>query len=162
MAFDIFLEIDGIPGESTDAKHQNQIEVLSYSHGLSQSVTSRSSGGAGSGERCDHGDFTITHTLDKASPKLVDALCKGTHISKVTVYLCRATGDKTEYMRYEMEDVLVSSVQTGGSGSGDIPVEQVSFNYGQIKWNYTETDHKTGANKGSIQAGWSVVENTAV
>ena len=58
MAFDAFLKIDGIPGESSDDKHKDWIEILSYSHGVSQSGSgSRSSGGARSAERCDHQDF---------------------------------------------------------------------------------------------------------
>ena len=30
MAFDAFLKIEGIDGESTDDKHQKWIEILSY------------------------------------------------------------------------------------------------------------------------------------
>ena len=69
MAFDAFLKIDGIPGESSDDKHKDWIEILSFSHGLSQPASgSRSSGGAASAERCNHSDFSIVKTLDKASP----------------------------------------------------------------------------------------------
>jgi len=165
MAFDVFLEIDGIPGESTDDKYPDQIEVLSYSHGLSQPTSgiSRSSGGAASGERCNHGDFTVVHSLDKASPKLVEKMCKGEHIATVNVHLCRATSDKTEYMTYEMKNVLVTSLQTGGSASGEyaLPLETITFNYGEMKWKYTETDHETGSSKGSVEFGWSVVKNTS-
>jgi type VI secretion system secreted protein Hcp len=34
MAFDAFLKIDGIPSESTDDKHRDWIEILSFSHNL--------------------------------------------------------------------------------------------------------------------------------
>lgn len=36
MAHDIFLKINGIDGESKDATHQNEIEVLSWSWNVSQ------------------------------------------------------------------------------------------------------------------------------
>ncbi|MFO0948997.1 MAG: type VI secretion system tube protein Hcp [Planctomycetota bacterium] len=160
--FDAFLKIDGIPGESQDSKHKEWIEILSYSHGVAQlSSGSSSSGGARSAERCDHADFSVVKTLDKASPKLNLFCCNGTHIKEVTIELCRATGDKQKYMEYKLSDVLVSSVRPGGSSKGgdSLPLEEVSFNYGKIDWIYTATDHKTGKPAGDVKTNWSVVEN---
>ena len=162
MAFDAFLKIDGIPGESTDDKHKDWIEILSYSHGLSQPAAgARSTGGAASAERCNHQDFSIVKVLDKASPKLALYCCNGTHIKSVKLELCRATGDKQKYMEYLMSDVIVSSVRPGGSAQGGetLPLEEVSFNYGKIEWSYTETDHQTGKPKGDVKAHWDLVVN---
>ena len=162
MAFDCFMKIDDIPGESTDDKHSEWIELLSYSHGVSQSSSgSASSGGGRSAERCDHADFTVVKTLDKASPKITLACCKGDHIKEIKMELCRATGDKQKYMEYVLSDVIVSSVRPDGSAKGgeSLPVEEVSFNYGKIEWIYTETDHKTGKPKGDVKSHWSLEEN---
>ena len=162
MAFDCFLKIDGLPGECTDDKHKQWIEVLSYSHGVSQPPSgSRSSGGARSAERCDHQDFSVVKTLDKASPKLSLFCCNGTHIKTIKMELCRATGNKTKYMEYDLEDVIVSGVRPGGSAQGGetLPLEEVSFNYGKIEWKYTETDHETGARKGDVMTHWDLVNN---
>ena len=160
--FDAFLKIDGIPGESTDDKHKDWIEILSFSHGVSQpSSGSRSSGGAASGQRADHQDFSIVKTLDKASPKLYLNCCNGTHIKEVKVELCRATGDKQKYMEFKMSDVIVSNVRPGGSSQGGeaLPLEEVAFNYGKIEWAYTATDHKTGKPAGDVKANWDVTKN---
>jgi type VI secretion system secreted protein Hcp len=162
MAFDCFIKIDGVPGESTDDKHKDWIEVLSYNWGISQASSgSRSSGGARSAERCDHQDFTIVHSLDKASAKLALFCCKGEHIKNIKIELCRATGDKQKYMEYVLSDSIVSSVRPGGSANGGetLPLEEVAFNYGKIDWVYTETDHQTGKPKGDIKGFWSLVEN---
>ncbi|MBN2592648.1 MAG: type VI secretion system tube protein Hcp [Sedimentisphaerales bacterium] len=161
MAFDAFLKIDVIPGESTDDKHKDWIEISSFNHGLSQmSSGSRSSGGAASSQRCDHQDFSVVKALDKSSPKLALACCTGEHIKKIQVELCRATKDKTKYMEFTMSDVIVSSVRPGGSASGEaLPVESVSFNYGKIEWIYTLTDHATGAPKGDVKAHWDTKQN---
>ena len=162
MAFDCFLKIDGVPGESTDDKHKDWIEVLSYSHGVSQqSSGSVSSGGGRSAERCDHQDFSVVKTLDKASPKLNLFCCNGKHIAKIQVELSRATGDKQKYMEYVLSDSIVSSVRPGGSSQGGeaLPLEEVSFNYGKIEWTYTELDHQTGAPKGDISANWDLKTN---
>lgn len=162
MPFDAFLKISTIPGESTDDKHKDWIEILSFSHGLSQlSGGSHSSGGARTAQRTDHADFSIVKTLDKASPKLNLACCNGEHIPEVSVELCRANGDKQKYMVYKMYDVIVSSVRPGGSAkSGDaLPLEEVSFNYGKIEWVYTTTDHKSGKAAGDVKAHWDLVGN---
>ncbi len=165
MAFDCFIQIQDIPGESTDDKHGGWIEVLSYSHGLAQPTSgSSSSGGGRSAERCDHQDFSIVKTLDKASPKLALYCCNGAHIPKITVELCRASGDKQKYMQYVLSESIVSSVRPGGSSQGgeELPLEEVSFNYGKIEWVYTETDHKTGKAKGDVKAGWDLTANKAI
>lgn len=162
MAFDSFLKISTVPGESTDDKHKDWIEIMSFSWGVSQPATgSSSSGGARSAERCNHQDFSITKTLDKASPKLFLSCCKGEHIPAVTVELCRATGDKTKYMEYKLTDVIISSVRPGGtSKAGEaLPLEEVAFNYSKIELTYTETDHKTGKPKGDVKGNWDLSAN---
>ena len=163
MAFDAFLKLDGVPGESTDDKHKDWIEVLSYSWGVSQPASgSASSGGARSAERCNHEDFQITKALDKASPKLFLACCNGEHIKEVKFSLNRATGDKQQYMLYVLSDAIVSSVKPGGTADAaeTLPIETVRFNYGSIDLTYTETDHNTGKPKGDVKAGWDLTKNT--
>ena len=162
MAFDCFLKVDQVDGESTDDKHKQWIEILSYSHGVSQpSSGSASSGGGRSAERCDHQDFSVVKTLDKTSPKLNLFCCNGTHIRTVKLELCRASESKEKYMEYLMSDVIVSSVRPGGTSQGGeaLPLEEVSFNYGKIEWIYVETDHKTGKPAGSVQTHWDLVSN---
>jgi type VI secretion system secreted protein Hcp len=159
MAYDAFLKIDGIPGESTDDKHKDWIEILSFSQGVSQMATSSASSGGRAAARCNHADFSITKNLDKASPKLALFCCNGTHIQKVKVELCRATGDKQKYMEYVLSDVIVSHWTPGGSAQGGEHLEQVGFNYGKIEWTYTETDHKTGKPKGDVKAHWDLIAN---
>jgi len=165
MAIDCFLKIETIPGESTDDQHKDWIEILSYSFGVSQSASgSHSTAGARSSGRADFSDFVVTHLLDKASPKLAISCCKGEHIKTVTLSLNRAGGSKEQYMEYKLEDVIITSVSTSGQsgGEGTLPIETISFNYGKITFTYTETDHKTGAPKGKVSSGWSLVENKAV
>jgi type VI secretion system secreted protein Hcp len=163
MGFDCFLKIEGIPGESTDDKHKDQIEILSYSHGVKQASSGSAStaGGRGS-QRCDHEDFTIVHDIDKSSPKLALFCCNGKHIPSIVMEICRATGDKQKYMEYKLSDAIVSSVRPAGSSKEEkqtIPLEQVSFSYGKIEWTYTATDHKTGKAAGDVKAHWDLTAN---
>jgi type VI secretion system secreted protein Hcp len=162
MAFDAFLMVKDIQGESSDDKHKNWIEILSFSHGVSQPASgSPSDRGGRSAERVNHLDFSVVKGLDKSSPGLHLACCKGTHIPEVTVELCRAADDKLPYMKWKMEDVLITSVSPGGTAQGGetVPMETVTFNYGKITWTHTESDHKTGKKKGDIEKHWDLVAN---
>lgn len=162
MAFDAFLKIGTIPGESTDDKHKDEIEVLSFNHGLDQPMSgSVSSGGGRTAERVNHAPFIIVKSLDKASPKLALACCNGEHIKDMQLFLCRAGTDKQKYMEYKFSDVVVKSVRPGGSSNGQetLPLEEVSFAYGKIEWTYTETDKATGKPKGDVKTSWDLYAN---
>ncbi len=165
MAFDAFLKIDGVPGESSDDKHADWIEILSYSSGVSQTASgSASSGGGASSERADFQDFSIVKTLDKASPKLAVQCASGTHIKEIVLELCRAGGDKVKYMEYKLSNCIVSSVRPGGSSGGTetLPLEEVSFNYGKIEWAYIQQKRSDGSGGGQIAGGWDLMKNVKV
>lgn len=163
--FDTFLKIDGVDGESTDEKHSGWIEILSFDHGMNQpaSAVASSAGGATSG-RVDVGDFSVSKYVDKATPKLAEACCTGKHFGKVTVEVCRAGGDKVKYMEYKLSNAIVSSISQGGTGRGgdEVPVEQVSFNFGKIEWTYTQQKRPDGSGGGNVSAGWNLETNVKV
>lgn len=162
MAFDAFLKIDGIQGESTDDKHKDWIEVLSYSWGVNQpaSVTPSSAGGA-THERANFQDLSVVKILDKASPNLALFCSNGTHIKEITIELCRAGGDKLKYMEYKMSDCLISSVSQGGGGGAEA-TESISFNYGKLQWTYTQQKRADGSGGGNVAAGWDLEANKKI
>ena len=165
MAFDVFIKIDGIPGESTDDKHKEWIEVLGFSHQIEQPASSTASSvGGATAERVNHGSFNFTHSFDKATPKLLEACCTGKHIKEVTVEFCRAGGDKVKYMEIKLEQVLVSSVSDTGSSTAEsgFPVEAVSLSYGKIKWTYTQQKREDGSAGGNVSAGWDLTANKTI
>jgi type VI secretion system secreted protein Hcp len=161
MAFDAFLKIDGIPGESQDNKHKDWIEILSYNHGMTQPTSATaSSAGGGTTERVNLHDFSIVKAVDKASPKLYETCCTGKHIANVTLELCRASDPKLKYMEVHMEQVIISGVQSGASKGGDgFPTESVSFNFGKIKWTYTQQKRADGSGGGNVTGGWDLTAN---
>ena len=163
MASDAFLEIDGIKGESTDKEFKDQIEILSYSWGVSQAASgTASSSGGGSVARADFQDLSIVKELDSASPLISKACWSGKHISKVVLRLNRAGGEKrVKYMEYKMENVIISSVSIGGGGGG-IPTEAVTFNYGKLTTTYTKQARPGGGGAGEIPAGWDLEKNTNI
>jgi type VI secretion system secreted protein Hcp len=166
MAVDMFLKIDGIKGDSTDSKHKDWIEVISFDHGIYQATGgSASAQGVHTGGRADHKDFTLIKRLDSASPILAQHVCTGKHIPNIKFELCRALGDKTTFMVYTLKESIVASVApTGTARSEDLlPTEQITVRYGEINWEYTPTDPKGGGKTGAaIKAGWSTMENRSI
>lgn len=160
MASDTFIKFDGIDGESTDDKHQKWIEVMSYSWGVHQAATTVSTAGSAPSARADFTDLSITKELDKATPKLFIHCASGQPIAKVEVDFCRAAGDtKESYMKYTMEEVIISSVSTGGGGDGSLPIETVTMNYGKLKQEYFETKRDTGKGASTGAVIWNLKTN---
>ena len=131
MAVDMFLKIDGIDGEAQSHKHKGEIELLSFSWGLSQTVAAPGSGG-GSG-KVQVSDFSIIKQIDAASPHLMEACCRGEHIRDVTMTLATKTKGQ-DYLVVKLNDCLITSYQTSGGGAGGaLPAEQVSFNFSSVQ-----------------------------
>lgn len=154
---DYFLKINGIQGESADGKHANEIDVLSWSWGASQSGGSGYGGGAGVG-KVSMQDFHFTMRVNKATPKLILAMCNGTHIPDCTLTLRKAGKEQQEYIKIKFSDVLISSYQTGGSGGEMDGTESCAFNYSKIEYEY-KPQKKDGTLDGPVAFNWSVKTN---
>lgn len=162
--FDAFLKVDGLDGESSDAKHKGQFEVLSFSWGVTQSITgTTSSAGTFTGQRADLAPLVVVKQLDKGSPKAAQACAAGEHFGSALLTLCRAGGDKQPYMEYKLTDVLISGVQIGGAsqGEGGVPTESWSLHYAKIEMTYTQINVQ-GKPAGNVAAGWDLKENKKV
>jgi len=133
---DMFLKIEGIDGESSDSGHRGEIDIQSWSWGVSNagSMSAGSGGGAG---KASFSDLSITKRIDKASPLLMTACATGQHIPKATLTVRRAGKNGDDYMRYTLEDVTCTSVQDSGS-SDTLPTESLSLNYTKIQFEYLE------------------------
>lgn len=147
-AVDYFLKFDGIKGESTDAKHKDEIDIESWSWGATHAGGARSGRGAGAG-KVSMQDFHFVMRLNKASPALMRACATGQHIKTATLSGRKAGKGQQDYLTFKFHDVLVSSFQTGGSEGAEIdPVDQVSFNFAKI-----EVEYKQQKPDGSLAAG---------
>lgn len=159
-AVDYFLKIEGIEGESTDAKHKKEIDVESWSWGESNSGTHAAGGGGGAG-KVQMQDFHFVMRVNKASPKLMLACATGQHIPKATLVCRRAGTQQQEYLTIEFSDVLVSSYQTGGSAGDIVPVDQISLNFAKIEFTYKE-QKPDGTLGGAIKTGYDLKKNTKI
>lgn len=160
MAVDMFLKLEGkgLEGESRDAVHGGEIDVLAWSWGASNSGTAHVGGGSGSG-KVNVQDISFTKYIDKASPELMLACCNGKHIPEAKLTVRKAGEKPLEYLIITMNDVLVSSVSTGGSGGEDRLTENVTLNFSKVKVNYTEQTEK-GTAGAKPAMGWDIAANT--
>jgi len=163
MSLDAFIKIDGIPGESTDKKHQDWISVHSYSIGVEQETSSEKhdQGNATVG-RAEFDDLTITKRVDIASPLLFKACAKGTHIKEIILQLHRAGGDKVLYMEYKLTNSIVSSWRPYADKDHKMSVETVSFNPGKIELVYSQETRDGKGIKQNISAGWDLEANDEI
>lgn len=158
---DMFLKLDGIKGESQDAKHKDEIQIESFSWGLAQ-VGSFGHGSGGGAGKVNVQDITISKQVDKASPELMLACCNGKHIANGLITVRKAGEKPLEYLKIKINDILVSGVSTGGSSHGDIPTESLTLNFAKFQVEYQPQKKDGTADGGPVMMGWDVKQNVKV
>lgn len=160
MAVDMFLKLGDIKGESTDAKHPNEIDVLAWSWGMSQSGTMHAGTGGGGG-KVNIQDLSVTKYVDLASTNLMTACSKGTQYKEAILTVRKAGGDTPlEYIILTMTDVIITSVSTGGSGGEDRLTENASLNFAAVKVDYQQQGPDGKAKGGLVSYKWNIAQNT--
>lgn len=144
MSVDYFLKLEGIEGESQDDAHRDEIDILSWSWGMSQSGTMHVARGGGAG-KVSVSDLNIVKFVDKASPILAQRNASGKHIPKGTL-VCRKAGESPlEYLTIKLENILISSYNVGGSDGDERLSENVSLNFAKCEYSYVpQMDDGTG------------------
>lgn len=160
MAFDAYMKIDGIPGETTDSNHQDWIEILNVHYTFEQNVsgTASSAGGATAG-RVNFHDLHVSKYIDKASPKLMEACASGQHFKTVTIDIHRAGGKQVKYLTLKLEEVIISQLSAGTSQQAEFPSEDLLLNYGRISMSYVQQKRSDGQGSGSVTGGWDRIAN---
>jgi len=136
MPVDMFLKLTGIDGESVDAKHKGEIDVLAWSWGLSESPPQTGSGGGGAG-KVKAQDLSIQKLVDLASPLLLSYSAEGKHISDGTLTARQESkGAGQEFLVFKMTNVLVTSVSTAETSKDVRPGETVTLNFTKLDFDY--------------------------
>ncbi|MES2149474.1 MAG: type VI secretion system tube protein Hcp [Pseudomonadota bacterium] len=160
MAIDVYLQIDGIKGESADDKHKDWIECSSVHWGITQPRSATASTGGGhTAERAELQDISFHKMADLSSPILMQTCAAGKTIPKATFEFMRADGNgqAIKYFEIELENVLIGGVAPG-IDAGDILQENVSVKYSKIKWKYTQ-QKIGGGTGGNTAGGWDLAAN---
>jgi type VI secretion system secreted protein Hcp len=143
MSSDIFAKLGDIKGESFDDKHKGEIEVFSFSWGMTHSAGTGSSGGPT--DKATFKEFSIVHSIDKASPSILAACATGTHLKDATITQRKAGKGQQEFLIFKMNDVIITSVT---EVSGNPNAETVSLTFAKV-----DVEYKPQKADGSLDAG---------
>ena len=160
MAVDMFIKIGDLKGESVDDKHKDEIDVLAWSWGMSQSGTTHLGTGAGAG-KVNVQDISFTKYVDKSSPNLMQYCCNGKHFAEALLTVRKAGETPLEYLKIKLTDLMITAVSTGGSGGEDRLTENVTLNFAEFKVEYTP-QKKDGTGDAAVTIGWDVAKNVKV
>jgi type VI secretion system secreted protein Hcp len=163
MAIDVYLQIEGIKGESQDDKHKDWIEVTGIHWCIDQprSATASTAGGH-TAERVEMSDISFSKLADLSSPILLQACAAGKTVPKAKFEFFRADGNgaRVKYFELILTNVLVAMVKPHLGGADSYLAETVNLRYSKINFVYTQQKIGGGA-VGSTVGGWDLAANKA-
>lgn len=137
MSYDAYLHIEGVDGEATAKDHEKHIAIFSFAWGGSNPTTVGAHTTGSGGGKATVSELTISKRTDKASAAIFQKMCSGVHFPKATLVLRKSGGERVDFLKYEMEQVFITSMQWSGSeGGDDSPHETVSMSFGKIEVTY--------------------------
>jgi len=162
MAVDMFLLFNSkssIKGETQDKTYSTKdgIDVLAWSWGMSQSGSFHVGAGGGAG-KAHFQDISLTKWVDKSTPNLMLCCATGKHIDDATIIVRKAGDKQLDYIKIKMEEVMVTSVSTGGSGGEDRLTENVTLNFAKVTYSYFP-QKKTGEVDAAIDFKYDIAKN---
>ena len=160
-AVDYFLKLDGISGESKDAKHKGEIEVLSFSFGETNSGSGGPGGGGGAG-KVQMSDFSFTARTSKASPQLFLHCAQGKHLKQAILTVRKAGGSQQEYLKIKLNDILVSSYALGGSEGARRAARRMCSRSTSSALVRLRAQKADGSLDAPVHAGWDTLKNVKI
>ncbi len=156
MAVDMFIRIGDIKGEAQDAAHKDEIDVLAWSWGMSQSGTMHVGGGGG---KVSVQDLSVTKWIDKASPPLMMACSDGSQFPEAVLTVRKAGKTPLEYIVVTLNDVIITSISTGSNGGEERLTENVTLNFSGVHFDYQPQKPDGSKDGGQIKYGWNIAAN---
>lgn len=157
MPVDIFLKLGDVEGESRVQGKEGWIDVLSWSWGMTQSGTMHTGMGGGGG-KVSVQDIQLTKYVDKSTPDIMQKCCKGKHYDTGKLVVRKAGGDPVEYLVLELNDVLITSINQGASGSLDRVTENLTLNFAKYRAVYTP-QNQDGSAGATLEQSWDIAKN---
>ena len=159
MAVDYFLKLDGVRGGSTDAKHKDEIELLSFSFAASQPGGVGAGGGGGAG-KVQITDLACTAVTGRAGPQLFQLCAEGKHVKQALLTVRKPGRTPFEFLKIKLEDILVSSYAVGGAET-DGPHDAFSLDFKRITYDFVP-QKPDGSADTPVHSGWDLVANKKI
>jgi type VI secretion system secreted protein Hcp len=145
-AFDYFLKIDGIDGESADDKHAKWIDIDNWAWGLSNTLGSSGSGGAASKTVFD--DFSWQQGVDASIVPLFMGVATGKHYAKATLDVVKPGENQEVFFQMVFTDVVLSKLQQ--QGSAESLVASGALRYDSVQLRYRDLQARGRAQRGRL------------
>jgi type VI secretion system secreted protein Hcp len=156
------LRLSGIPGEAQDPRHTNEIEVRSWSWGLSTVAGAGPGSGNAGSAKPRFQELSIVKWVDKSSPKLAEACATGRHLQEAVLSVCRTGGGKFvfDFLVVKLSDVTVSRFEEVAEEADPIPAESISLDYSKIEYSYS-AQKSDGTLDAPLTWAWDLKRNRA-
>lgn len=153
-----FLKLDGIDGESVDARHRGEIEIRSSSFGAANAVVVGGGGGSSVG-KVRLQELHVVKAIDKASPRLFVSCVSGRHLKSATLTWRRAGAVPVDFLVITLEDIVVTSIQDDvTSAPGVATTEAIALAFGKIVLRYV-SQKPDGSPDAPVVGGWDARTN---
>lgn len=145
----VFVKIDGIPGEAREKGHKDWIACKSLAWEVARTLDMADLGTTQRGyANANFGKVTMSTELSKASAKLMTYVASGRATKEMTVHLCRSGDDEKKgmepYLIFTLRHAVIDSYSVDG-GEDSIPTENWTIAYRGISVKYRIADFNTGA-----------------
>jgi type VI secretion system secreted protein Hcp len=158
----IFLKFTpDVKGESIDKDHKDEIELLSFSYGMTHPGHALTGSGA-SGGQTFFSEIQCAKMMDKSTATLLQKAAGGQHFEEVKIVCYKAGGPETrvKYLTITLKDAIITSYSTGGQDGGGVGMESFSMSYAEIKQEY-KLQSDTGEEGAGSEYGWNTRKNQA-
>jgi type VI secretion system secreted protein Hcp len=154
MTIEVFLKLCDIKGDSEDAKHPEEIRLISWDWGMDAEEW-RGLGGASGALPAKFRRFRFAHHIDVASPAIMLACASGKREAEAQVTVRRLGPSPFEFLTVKLYDVLLLSVETAvNEGHGQL-YEQVTLAFDRIDLRNVP-QLSTGSPGSPVRFAWDV------
>ncbi len=142
----MFLKVHGVTGESGDADHKGEIDVVSWSWEMESPMETMTGVAKG---RAVVGELKIVKKVDASSPTLMSYLRTNKVVSQACLTVRKAGEKPLEYFRIELQNAKVTSLKA--ESDGDELMEHLQLGFSKMKVIYTPQGKTGGSGGGKVE-----------
>lgn len=150
MSIDSHLKLDGVKGESTHAKHKDEIDVSKWNWSVHNA--SCTMGGGSSVGKGTPGMLRVEKKVDKSSAEIAKKCAQGKHFKDAVLTMSKGGDKQEDYMKITLKEAYIADYSVGANDGGEV-TESVVLSYGDIEFEY-KPQKPDGSMDSPITMGW--------
>ena len=142
----IYMKVPGADGSVTASGYEKWIELDSMQFGVGRMVSMDTGNLANRASGLpSFSEITVSKSTEDSTYGLLNDAVLGAEGKKIEIAVVEPGDKPTEYVKYTLEDAIISSYSMSAAGGGGKPGESISISYAKIEVAFTTHDK---ANKG--------------